>query len=365
MKKLLVLLLVLGLAAPAMAAEWNFYGSARVATFWGNYDSADGEDLGTPIYDDAGVIDYSLQGNARIGANVKVNDQIGGNFEYGTGVNVRKLYGTYNFGAGNLLVGQTYTPTSNYFYSNQVGGQDADLLGWGQFYLGRKPMIQLTVGGFKVALVQPTVGTGSLTGDFVYNDADVWLPKIELAYNFKSSAFFFDVYGGFQTYSLENQAEEESVTVNSYVLGAGAGVTFGPVTIAGGASYTQNPTSYGASVGGLTGFTTPFSSPTLDGDEIENANMIQAHLVATFVVNQMLTFEVGGGWIRLANPDYADRVDSDDDAATGYALYGNATVTIVPGFFVVPEVGYYKVNEFNDFDPGSLIYYGLKWQINF
>ncbi len=34
MKKLFIVFAVLCLAAPAMAADWNFYGSARMATFY-------------------------------------------------------------------------------------------------------------------------------------------------------------------------------------------------------------------------------------------------------------------------------------------------------------------------------------------
>ena len=98
MKKFLIVLLVLGLVSPVMAADWNFYGSARMTTFYvtedfGDFENAIGED------DDAGLI-HTLQGNARIGATVKASDQIGGRFEYGSGPNLRLLYGTYNFGGG-------------------------------------------------------------------------------------------------------------------------------------------------------------------------------------------------------------------------------------------------------------------------
>jgi hypothetical protein len=34
MKKLFIVFAILCLAAPAMAADWNFYGSARFATFY-------------------------------------------------------------------------------------------------------------------------------------------------------------------------------------------------------------------------------------------------------------------------------------------------------------------------------------------
>ena len=34
MKKLFIIFAILCLAAPAMAADWNFYGNFRMATWW-------------------------------------------------------------------------------------------------------------------------------------------------------------------------------------------------------------------------------------------------------------------------------------------------------------------------------------------
>ncbi|MBC8247466.1 MAG: hypothetical protein H8E81_07765, partial [Deltaproteobacteria bacterium] len=116
MKKITIYVLAFILVAfqmpSALAAEWSFYGSARMATYWiGDDPGGDGES-------DEGL-QWSLAGNRRIGANVK-NGAIGDRFEYGTGVNVRHLYGTWDFGNGVLLIGQAYTPLGSYFYSNQV-----------------------------------------------------------------------------------------------------------------------------------------------------------------------------------------------------------------------------------------------------
>ncbi|MCF8136214.1 MAG: hypothetical protein K9K63_02785, partial [Desulfotignum sp.] len=107
MKKLMVLVaalaLVAGSAMTAAAADWNFYGSARIATFF--VDQENNVASNNPAYVDTSSYNQGLQGNSRIGASVKVSDELTGGFEYGTGVNVRKLYGEWNFGAGSLLVG--------------------------------------------------------------------------------------------------------------------------------------------------------------------------------------------------------------------------------------------------------------------
>jgi hypothetical protein len=140
-----------------------------MATFWSDTEINDFATGAKPADSDMDVL-WGQQGNSRIGANVKFNDQIGGRFEYGTGVNTRILYGTYTFGNGSeLLLGQTYTPSSSYFYSNSVYGADGDLLGVGQFYVGRVPMIQWKMGGLKVALVSPNNG-----GSPVSSRSSVW-----------------------------------------------------------------------------------------------------------------------------------------------------------------------------------------------
>lgn len=103
MKKLVVmaaaLAMVLSVAMTAAAADWNFYGNARVGTFV--------HDTETPGAADVQTFEQNLQGNSRIGARVQVSDELRGRFEYGTGVNVRHLFGEWDFGPGKLLVGQT------------------------------------------------------------------------------------------------------------------------------------------------------------------------------------------------------------------------------------------------------------------
>ncbi|MCG8567180.1 MAG: hypothetical protein MI747_19060, partial [Desulfobacterales bacterium] len=129
MKKLMLFAaaLVLLAGSTASAAEWNFYGSARVNTFITDFENSPFQPKGAPALglatgDDTKNYEQGLQGNARIGAKVKVNDSLKGRFEYGAlqgNANIRLLYGEWNFGAGSLLVGQNYTPLL-LPYSNQV-----------------------------------------------------------------------------------------------------------------------------------------------------------------------------------------------------------------------------------------------------
>jgi hypothetical protein len=84
-----------------MAIDWNFYGNARMATF---YDSRDyGDNLNAAGTDSKDTdTQWDFQGNSRIGANIKA-ENLKAQFEFGVNeasVSSRRLYGVWNFGAG-------------------------------------------------------------------------------------------------------------------------------------------------------------------------------------------------------------------------------------------------------------------------
>ena len=83
MKKLTILLAAIALvcfSVPAMAVDWNFYGSARMATFYTSEDLGAGLNAAGNDSDDG--IDWDLQGNSRLGATVKA-ENVSGRFELG------------------------------------------------------------------------------------------------------------------------------------------------------------------------------------------------------------------------------------------------------------------------------------------
>ena len=102
MKKLFVIavLLIFWAGFDHATAKWEFYGSARVSTFYTNWNTdmlrpTDKNPFaGTGSNTDS--YEQDLNGNARIGANVTVNDSLTGRFEYGTKTdvgNIRILWG--------------------------------------------------------------------------------------------------------------------------------------------------------------------------------------------------------------------------------------------------------------------------------
>ena len=346
MKKLLVVLaavaFVVAFTAPAMSADWSFYGSSRMSTF---FDSDDKVASGLGFDDDD--LTWSLQGNSRFGAKVKAGD-INGRIEYGTGVNLRLLYATWNFGGGELLVGQDYSPMC-YFPSNQVYGGDTDLLPYGGIYNGRRPMIQLKTGGFKIALIQPF--TSAVTG-FAAADTDTSIPKIEASYGFGAGPLKLALMGQWNTFDVVDAANNEE-GVDTYALGLGFKIPFGAVSVGGNVWMGQNTGNTGM-------WTSGDNDAAWNGTQIVDNDALGYVLVVGFKASDALKFEVGYG----QQAHELDVAGSQKDETSSY--YAQAVVTVAKGFFIVPEIG--KVDYQEDGagnDQGDTTYFGAKWQINF
>lgn len=374
MKKLLVIIAAVALfAAPAAAVDWNFYGSARMATF---YTDTDFGDLGVTAGgdDDDDGLQWEMQGNSRLGARVK-GETVSGRVELSTfgldgddsAVGTRLLYGDWDFGAGTLRVGKSYSPTSQ-FISTQAFGGDLGLLGFGTFY-GRRPAgLSLMIGGFTLALLDPeTIGIGTAGGTGAGGDIDSYFPKIEAGWGMAFDAFNFNVMGGFQTYEIEGvtslvNGTQDDIDVTSWVIGADAGFSFGPAYIKGAVSYSQNPSTYNALVGFPVGYN---AAAFWDGDDdVDDTDLLMACLVAGFKMSDMVAFEIGGGYT-----DYSFDFQGAQDTSP-WAVYANATVQLAPGVWIIPEVGYFDgdvipIDNLQNDDGATQFYLGGKWQIDF
>ena len=334
MKKLLVLMAVLSMTAiSAFGAEYNFYGSARIQTFVERHDNPGAVDPCTRY-------EQSLQSNSRIGARVRVNEHLTGRFEYGTGVDVRILYGEWHFGAGSLLVGQGYSPL-NMFYSNQVWSNDTDLFKFGGVYSGRNPMVRLKFDNFQIAAVQPS------TKQFFGNSTEVKIPRIEAKYRFSRDTWHLQIAGGYNSFDVS--AGNTTYDVESYVAALGGGVKMG-------SAYANGDVWLGQNVGNYGLLNHPFDQCTLDWDNDAYGFL----LVAGYKINDLLTFEAGLGYTaaELNHPLFKKDADA--------AYYLQSRITPAPGVTIVPEIGFidWKSN-YTGADKGNIVYCGMKWQINF
>jgi hypothetical protein len=107
MKKLFIVFAILCLATPVMAAaQWEFYGSARMTTFRVDVDPD------VPGVGSTTNTQWTQQGNSRIGANVKFNDEIGGRFEMSDSFGKRMLYVPTNSVAANCCWARPTPPSA-------------------------------------------------------------------------------------------------------------------------------------------------------------------------------------------------------------------------------------------------------------
>ena len=371
MKKIiLVIAAVALLASPAMAVDWNFYGSARMATFYqsrdynnGTFADLDAGGLADGAAEDEDArIQWQLQGNSRLGATVRA-ENIRGRFEFGINdtpsgggtVTSRRIFGTWDFGAATLKVGKDYTPFKQ-FISGQVFAGDAGLLGNGAAYGGRRGQLSLAFGGFEVALIEN--GGGALRNQGT-GDVDKYMPKVEASWGMSFDTWNFNLIGGFQYYEVENSGVgTEDVDVVSWALGGDVGVNFGPAYIKAGGSYGQNIGNAGWA-GGAGGVNTA----SYDGDDdTDDVDTWQAALIGGFKFTDQLTLEAGFGYLN--NDSDAPGEDESDESV----VYVQGVISLAPGVWVIPEIGWQNFgDEFGGTgnDAGEQIYAGAKWQIDF
>src|SRR5512139_478730 len=212
MKKLIAIFAVLLFVAPAFAADWSFYGSQRIATWYVDRDYGDATVNGQ---DDDQATQWYFQGNSRLGAKVKA-DKVSGQIELAlaggggtsagdgadTNVQTRRAYGTWKFSDNAWLkVGKDYSPVTD-FISNQWFDGDNDLLGEGNFY-GRRPSgITLGIGNFELAALTPSFGGDTGTASTGINgatggDPDSYIPRFEASYNLVLGPGYIKPFAGF------------------------------------------------------------------------------------------------------------------------------------------------------------------------
>jgi hypothetical protein len=378
MKKLIAVCAVLLFVAPAFAADWAFYGSQRVGTWysdrnWGGTDvNGQDDDQATQMF---------FQGNSRLGVKVKA-DKVTGQIELGlSGGNggdggdgnatVRRAYGVWKFtDSAYLKVGKDYSPVTD-FISNQWYNADNDMLGEGNFY-GRRPAgLTLGIGDFELAALVPSYGadlgtTATGINGTTGGDPDSYIPRFEAGYMLKLGAGYIKPFAGFQYYTVDQTGignVVDNIDVWSYVLGVSTSWNIGAFSLGGQVSYGMNQ---GAVTGWSTGSNNPrsASSPYLKvgGDDIADVYTLQAMIAPALKFTDTLRFEAGFGF-RQDNADGAPGFSQKDEM---WVTYLQAMITMAPGVFLCPEVGYYDyMDGVNGDSQGNMWYAGAKWQIDF
>ena len=373
MKKIFVILsaimLAFAFAVPASAVDWDFYASVRMQTF--NVNQDENNPSNATVFDDRDSR-WDLNTVSRIGATVQEGD-VGGRFEYGhndttSNVTLRRLYGTWNFGPGELLVGKDYTPI--HFVANQVYDNDYGLRGFGGFFTFR-PMVQVKIDGFKLALIKP--GTGDPTnmnvatwntaaGTNARTDYDTTYPKVEASYTFAMDTFSVRLFGGWNTFEvIGTNTPDKEYDVTSYIYGVAGVVNVGPVTMKAMVWEGKNVGLYGLTNAPEVDCTPDWNAGV---DDIQDNNGFGGIASIGVKINDVIGVEAGYGYVT-GKDDVTGKNDNDD----AWAVYLQAPITLAQGVTVVPEIGHYDYEKNdtvgNNLDQGSESYFGAKWQIAF
>jgi hypothetical protein len=308
--------------------------------------------------------DQELQSNARIGARVKVSETLSARFEYGAAdgdATIRLLYGTWNFGAGTLTIGQDYTPL-NWFYSNQVFNADNDLFGHGGVYGGRHAQIRLNIGGFSIAVIAPDDTWDSY--NYYLTQAETKIPKIMAEYRTRIDALELRIGGGYNAFTMVDtydvvyfNGNAREYDVDAYVMALGGRLKLGRAYFAANAYIGRN-------VGNLLTIDTDGDGAWEEGSAyydwnnygFYNSNAKGGIVVAGYKLNDHLTFEAGYGVVET------ELNDSSFDEDTAVSYYAQAAITLAPGVIFTPEIG--AIDGESDTDE-KLTYIGAKWQVNF
>jgi hypothetical protein len=149
------------------------------------------------------------------------------------------------------------------------------------------------------------------------------------------------------------------VDIYSYILGLEMGYEIGAFYVKAAGGWGQNWTNANWNSDGYTSNSNAGAALNSAGDDVKNCTSWQAALILGYKFSDALAFEAGAGY-------RSDDNDAAPDKDNAWAGYLQAVVTLAPGVYIVPEVGYfdYMGNADGD-DEGYEWYAGAKWQIDF
>jgi len=377
MKKLIIMLAALAMVAAFTAsamADVSLYGSARFNTY-----SVDTDKEFSGLNFDTRDTQWRMGNLSRFGAIFK-GDTVGGRFELdarngskgtyspdtdttgasGLGnMRLRLLYGTWNFGSGELLIGQNY-PLYNFAISSiayTTGGLQP--YGGVAYADPRVSQIRVTFGNLKVAFITPYTAKdgydGAAPDDYDYT-TEPKLPKVEVEYDLKFDPMAFQLVAGYQSYDALNSAED-SKSIDSWVIAGAGKVHFGPAYINLALSYRVNGGNYGV-------WTAVNEDAQWSDGDFQDAKTFGAVGAIGWKINDMFTVEASAGYLSA---DY-DNLGSAEDTARSYGFL--AQIHLAPGVMIQPEFVVLDKDKIKDaagqeFDQGKQTAIGVWWKIDF
>jgi hypothetical protein len=345
-----------------------------------NFDIADISRFGArgQVGDIYGVVELGIRGTENAaGYNSAFSGSVGPRPWYDRQVYHRLLYGKWDFGSGNLVVGQDYTPTT-YPSAQQAPGifdLQNGFIGVGCLWDWRWPQIKVVLdNGLTLAAVQTFAGNApggynvfdahsSLAGLTITpiaqvhgGDYDVVIPKLFAAWDIKREGWYIGPGFGYNTYKYDNTnvggTFDDDVT--SWVGFLKGSWDPGAVAFRFTVHYGQNLGDFGIAGRGAAASAWQNASGGL-----EDATCWGGYLQAAFKVDPT-TITLGWGYSSSENDAFGPEADEK------MGIFVNCKVPIADTFFVVPEFTYWDgMDNAAGVEDADAWHLGLVWQMDF
>jgi len=407
MKRFLIGMLVLAIGGVlfAQASPFSWYGSARTGFFFvnetfaenpnPNYDGPDGKFM---MFND-----QFLQGNSRIGVDYQ-KDNLTGKVEIGAftsdgQLDLRKLYGKYDFDGWSILAGKDADGTD--MLSNQTFNNDLGLNGYGAIYGGRNPQIRfgfmedaLYLAIIKGSYIYQKVNVGvpfDIDGDGEADDAskyyfDTLIPKINLGYKWAiNDDMTFHPTVMFQMFNMDADyyhPDYHDETIMSFL----AAMTFDwkisdEMKLRVHGNFGQNTANMGFKNEPSVSYTMKpnpdfDSSETEDADnpsqvvdKIHNVSSMGGYLTFGYNISEQFGIGVGAGYAQttVAEKKYYDKDNKEVDWSDNrMAFYLQLPYKTLGALTITPEFGMQmEMANSAEYDEGSLMYFGAQLKYDF
>lgn len=317
--------------------------------------------INTPSADGSGNYLIGFQNNSHFGINSRYGKlftkvEFGlhetGFLSAGNGPGLRKVFGTYDFGAGGKLTfGKIDTPTIEGGFQSDFNNNDAGGNGFGSVTTGsRKLQIQYSHSGATVAIIADEATAGNATNttytqSYAANSRLNAFPRIAVSYEGKiGEKGKFKVAATYKYYG-ENQ------NAHAGHLIAGAKVPFGNAYLStifhygiNGHLYSEQQTAY--STGGY-GYSNLNTAATNEGAGM-HAQRAGLLLEGGAKINDTISLAAGVGYQATFNGINQRGhlgYNRGAQAIHSYKVYANLPINVAKGFQVVPQIGFYDTIE--------------------
>ena len=394
MKKILLTLCAVLMAVPAFAIEVYNNGENSVGIY-GHVRGYMGYGMGMngASADDHQML-YGLQGNSRIGTNIKIGNMTA-QFELGANektlvkgpkdtIGLRQAWAAYTFANGSSLkVGKTDTPTAMGGFNSSFYHTDGGLNGFGGTVTGsRRFQVQYSIAGLTLALIEDDMNYtngGDTLGITGFDDSKTpYTPRAGISYVFKNDSLLAKIAATYTAvngqYTDKDSKQTSWENIHAFGIALGVKPTFGNMWVSFLARYGMNEDLYGEGgtyVNGGSFSHTEYNKSSLatgispvgakfsEGGEIRNVHRFGAALEFGMKATENFTAIVGAGY-QATIPELEKVVHS-------YAVFLQGQYAFNQNFALVPEIAWLSTIASGSGKVGSEsgLLVGLQFRANF